>query len=206
MTEGPGEAGREEGLATKASTKVDEAASAAQEKASELREQGSARLRDQLDRRSSEAGSQVRSLAQALRQSGEQLEGDGKGGASRTAREAADRIERLGGYLERKSGDDLMRDVEMFARRRPWLLAGIGLLAGVAAARFVKASSERRYDDYRRTSVPKTREGLTSPPTPAPHAQPELAAGSPALGDEAGVVGSGVPAEPLARDPYTGTR
>ena len=42
-----------------------------------------------------------------------------------------------------------MRDVEDFARRRPWMLAGLGMLGGVAAARFVKASSEQRYSDYR---------------------------------------------------------
>jgi hypothetical protein len=42
-----------------------------------------------------------------------------------------------------------MRDVESFARRRPWMLAGVGLLAGVAAARFIKASSEQRYSDSR---------------------------------------------------------
>ena len=32
------------------------------------------------------------------------------------------------------------------------MLAGVGMLAGVAAARFMKASSEQRYGDYRRTS------------------------------------------------------
>jgi hypothetical protein len=59
---------------------------------------------------------------------------------------AADRIEQLGGYLERTSGDDLLRDVEGFARRRPWVIAGLGLMAGLAASRFLKASSERRYE------------------------------------------------------------
>ena len=58
---------------------------------------------------------------------------------------AADRFERLGGYLEQTSGDELLRDVEDFARRRPWMVAGMGLVAGIAASRFLKASSERRY-------------------------------------------------------------
>ena len=40
----------------------------------------------------------------------------------------------------------MLRDVEDFARRRPWIVAGIGLAAGLAASRFLKASSERRYD------------------------------------------------------------
>src|SRR5512133_4013514 len=132
--------GQQEGLASQASAKVEDAASAAQEKASELREQGSARLRDQFDERSTKAGSQVRSLAAALRRSGNDLSNEGNGNASQLITQAADRVERVGSYLEQKSGDELMRDIETFARRRPWMLAGLGMLAGAAASRFVKAS------------------------------------------------------------------
>jgi ElaB/YqjD/DUF883 family membrane-anchored ribosome-binding protein len=136
----------QEGLAGQASTQVQEAASTAQEKAVELKEQGKSKLGDTLDRRTNDAGVQARKMAQALRQSSEQLANEGNGQqASGLAEGAADRIERLGGYLERTSGDELMRDVEDFARRRPWIVAGIGLVAGLAASRFLKASSERRY-------------------------------------------------------------
>jgi ElaB/YqjD/DUF883 family membrane-anchored ribosome-binding protein len=152
MTNAMDQAGQEQGLAGQASATVQDAASAAQEKASELREQGSARLRDQFDQRSSQAGSQVRSLAEALRRSGNDLRNQGNGNAAQLTGQAADRIERLGSYLEQKRGDELMRDVEAFARKRPWLLAGIGALAGVAAARFTKASSEQRYGDYRQAN------------------------------------------------------
>jgi ElaB/YqjD/DUF883 family membrane-anchored ribosome-binding protein len=136
----------QEGLVGQASTQVQEAASTAQEKAVELKEQGKSKLGETLDQRTSEAGVQARKMAQALRRSGEQLsnEGDGQQAAG-LADGAADRIERLGGYLERTSGDELMRDVEDFARRRPWMVAGMGLVAGLAASRFLKASSERRY-------------------------------------------------------------
>ena len=152
MSQATGEAGQEHGLADQASAKVQDAAAVAQEKASELREHGSARLRDQFDQRSRDAGLQVRSLAEALRRSGNELSNDGNTQAAQLTGQAADRIERLGTYLEQKSGDELMRDVESFARRRPWMLAGLGMLAGVAAARFMKASSEQRYGDYRRTN------------------------------------------------------
>jgi len=152
MTQAIGEVGPQEGLADQASEKMQDAAAVAQEKASELRDQGSARLRDQLDQRSTDAGSQVRSLAQALRRSGNELGSDGNTKAAQLTGHAADRVERLGTYLEQKSGDELMHDVERFARRRPWMLAGLGVLAGVAGARFMKASSVQRYGDYRRSS------------------------------------------------------
>jgi hypothetical protein len=67
-------------LKDQAAAKVQDAASTAQEKASELCEQGSVRLREQFDLRSNQAGSQVRTLAEALRRS-------------------------VGTYLEQKSGD-----------------------------------------------------------------------------------------------------
>ena len=122
------------------------AGAAAHEKAAELREQGTTQLREQWDQRSNEAGRQVRSLAESLRRGSDDLHTGGNANGGRLAGEAAERIDRFGAYLEQKGGDELMHDVESFARRRPWLLAGVGMLAGVAAARFVKASAERRYE------------------------------------------------------------
>jgi hypothetical protein len=200
------EASAEQGLTDQASAKVQDAASAAQEKASELREQGSARLRDQFDQRSNQAGSQVRSLAEALRRSGRDLSSEGNTSGARLAEQAADRIDWAGGYLEQKSGGELMRDIETFARRRPWMLAGLGMLAGVAAARFMKASSGQRYGDYRRTTGQQwpTREGEG---TGGAHGRGELAA---SYGAHTDVVDSDVPSalsdDPLARDRYAGTR
>jgi ElaB/YqjD/DUF883 family membrane-anchored ribosome-binding protein len=151
MAQATDEVRSQEGLKDQAGEKVQDVASVAQEKASELREHGSARLRDQFDQRSTQAGGQVRSLAEALRRSSDDPNNEMAADAAKLARQAADRIERLGSYLEQKRGDEFLHDVETFARRRPWMLAGIGLLAGVASARFMKASSEQRYDSYLRT-------------------------------------------------------
>ena len=179
MEKAKDEARPQEGLADEVSTRVQDAGSAAQEKASELREQGTARLRDQFDQRSSQAGTQMRSLANALRRSGDELGREGNGGtAQQLTGQAADRIERLGGYLEQKSGDELMRDVEAFARRRPWMLAGLGALVGAAAARFLKASSEQRYGADRQTS------SQWSNGAPPPASSPTGTAGQRERGDE----------------------
>jgi ElaB/YqjD/DUF883 family membrane-anchored ribosome-binding protein len=145
MTNTASETGRE-GLVDQATAQVQDAASIAQEKAVELRDQGRNKLGETLDQRTNQAGGQVRKLAQALRQSGEHMRDQGEGGqVVGVAENAADRFERLGGYLEQTSGEELLRDVEDFARRRPWMIAGAGLVAGIAASRFLKASSERRY-------------------------------------------------------------
>lgn len=151
MTSTEREIGQEPGLTEKASASVQEAASTAQEKAGELKERGQHRLADQLDQRSTEVGSQARTMAHAVRRSSEQLRQDGNATPARIAEQAADRIEQLGSYLEGKRGQEMLRDVEDFARRRPWLVAGIGVVAGLTASRFLKASSERRYESSGQT-------------------------------------------------------
>lgn len=195
---------REQRAPGEASAKVQDAASVAQEKASELREQGSVRLRAQFDERSNQAGRQARSLAEALRRTGGELGNEGNTGGGRLVEQAADGIDRLGTYLEQKRGDEVMRDVEAFARRRPWMLAGLGMLAGLAAARFMKASSEQRYGAYQRTQT-------QWPTRAAVQGEREIAPGQGSGVDPGGSsvsrdVGSMTGDAPLARDPYAGTR
>jgi len=137
------------GLVDQATSGLGDAASSVQEKAGELKVQGRSKLGETLDQRTTQAGGQARQMAGALRQTGSQLRSQGESGNRQMAglvEAAADRVENLGGYLQRTSGDGLLRDAEDLARRRPWMVAGIGLVAGLAASRFLKASSERRYD------------------------------------------------------------
>jgi ElaB/YqjD/DUF883 family membrane-anchored ribosome-binding protein len=146
MTNTASETGRE-GLVDQAGSQLEDAAATAQQKASELKDQGRSKLSETLDERTTQAGGQARQMAQALRRSGQQLREQGEGRQVAGVTEgAAERVERLGGYLERTNGDELLRDAEDFARQRPWMMAGLGLLVGLAASRFLKASSERRYD------------------------------------------------------------
>lgn len=146
MTEIAGERRQEEGVRERAASTMEEAASATQDKAMELRSRGADQLRQQLDTRTTDVGREARSVAQALRQSGENLRGEGKSQAASVTTGTADRVERLAQYLERVDGDQLLRDAEQFARRRPWLVAGASLVAGLLASRVMKASSERRYE------------------------------------------------------------
>jgi ElaB/YqjD/DUF883 family membrane-anchored ribosome-binding protein len=145
MASNTSETGRE-GLVDQATSQVKDAAATAQQQTVELTERGKGKLGETLDQRTNQAGGQARKMAQALRRSSSELRSQGESEqAAGFAESAAHRVDQLGEYLERASGDQLMRDAEAFARRRPWMVAGIGLLAGLAASRFLKASSERRY-------------------------------------------------------------
>ena len=119
-----------------------------QETAVEVKQQGTQKLQEQLDARTSQAGQQATKVAGALRRSGSDLEQGGDADvATRLMHEAAGRIERLGTYLEEARGAEILRDAERLARQRPWLVAGAAALTGFAASRFLKASSERRYEE-----------------------------------------------------------
>jgi hypothetical protein len=105
------------------------------------------RLREQVGLRSTQAGVRVGSAAQDVRSVAEELRRQGKDQPAALAEKAADRAERLGGYLRDADADTILRDVEGFGRSRPWAVALGGLAAGFAASRFLKASSGRRYED-----------------------------------------------------------
>jgi ElaB/YqjD/DUF883 family membrane-anchored ribosome-binding protein len=165
-----------EGLVEQTQSELADAASTVQDKAVELKQQGRSKLGEALEQRTTEAGGQARQAAGALRQSGSQMrtQADGSGEQVAQAAEwAADRLERLGGYLEQASGERVLRDAEDFARRRPWIVAGAGLIAGLAASRFLKASSERRYGASSSVSSTASRSGGSAYPRPMPAAREE---------------------------------
>ncbi len=118
----------------------------AKEKAQETAQQAKGRVRDQVDQRSTEAGERVGGVAQDMRSVGDELRKQGKDQPAKLAEQAAERAESLGDYLQRSDGDTILRDLEDFGRNRPWAVIAGGLVLGIAASRFLKASSSRRYE------------------------------------------------------------
>ena len=103
------------------------------------------RLKEQVDQRSTQAGQQVNTVASDVRSVADELRSQGKDTPARYAEQAAERVQSAGQWLERADGDQILRDVEGFARRNPWAVAAGGLVLGLAASRFLKASSTERY-------------------------------------------------------------
>jgi hypothetical protein len=156
------------------------------------------RLRDQLDQRSTQAGEQVSSTAGDIRTVADQLREQGKDQPAKLAHQAADRVERVGGYLERADGEQLLHDLEDIGRRQPWAVMAGGLAAGFLASRFLKASSSRRYEQRYTTS--------SAPRTPATGAvDPRAASPVPPAGGPAPTAPARpIPPEPTAGDATTG--
>jgi gas vesicle protein len=128
-----------------AKDKAEEVAGQAQAKAQDVAGQAKGRVRDQVDQRSTEAGERVSTTAQDVRSVGEELRKQGKDQPARLADQAADRAERLGGYLQESDADRILRDIEELGRRQPWAVVAGGLALGFLGSRFLKASSRQRY-------------------------------------------------------------
>jgi hypothetical protein len=118
----------------------------AQEKAQEAKSKAADTARTQIDQRSTEFGDRAHSTAGDIRTVGHQLREQGKDQPARLADQAAGHVERVGSWLRDSDSDKLLSDVEDFGRRKPWAFAVGGLALGIAASRFLKASSTQRYE------------------------------------------------------------
>jgi hypothetical protein len=161
--------------------KVSETAQVAKERTSEAAGQVRGRLAEQVDQRSTQAGQQVSSTASDVRSVAQELRNQGKDTPARLAEQAADRAERLGSYLEQSNGDRILRDIEDAARKQPLAVVAAGLALGFAASRFLKASSSKRYSSGDLSTT--VRRFDAGPAYPAAPPVPEYPAGEyPATG------------------------
>jgi hypothetical protein len=101
------------------------------------------RVRDEVDERSTAMGQQAGQVSQAVRDMSTQLSSQGNDLPARAADEVASRVEQLARYLRESDGERIMSDLEEFGRRQPAIVVAVGLAAGVAAARLLKASGSR---------------------------------------------------------------
>lgn len=134
-----GSTGTLEKAQDKAADITNEAKQAASNVAGQAQEKAMSLVNQQTDR----AAESVASVAQALRQAGNQLSQNEQGAASlgQYANTAADQIENISGYLRDADVGRMLRDIEDFGRREPALFLGGALAAGLLLARFFKSSS-----------------------------------------------------------------
>jgi len=211
MTETAGLPG-DQSTTEQAKEKVQETAQQVQHKAQEVKGQAGNRIRKELDNRSTQAGSQLQFTADAMRRTGQQLRKEGKEGPANVTDLVAKRAERLGKYISEANADRMLRDVENFARRQPWLVAVRGAALGFLASRFLKASSSRRYESSNGSESYRQQGWQSSLPPSGPAEAAGRVPGLPSYGHleisgagEYGDVASTVSAPPLPVDTEAAT-
>ncbi|HYF25454.1 MAG TPA: hypothetical protein VD931_06920 [Baekduia sp.] len=162
-----------------------QAAERAQQKAQEGAEKAKGAVRTQVDERSTQIGEQLGTHASDARTIAEELRKQGKDGPAKAAEQAAERVERVGGYLQQSDADRILSDVENYARQNPWAVVAGGLAAGFLASRFVKASTQQRQVSASTTP----RRELPQPPAATPARPAEFADPAPAPAPPAGTGG-----------------
>jgi len=133
------------GKAEEVSAKVQEAV---QEKAGEAKGAVSRAVSQQVETTSTQAASQLRDVSGAFRQTSSELRVQGKDQPAMVVEAVSDRTDQLARYLSESSSSKILDDLERLGRTRPWVAIAGGLAVGFVGARLLKASSQRRFQDY----------------------------------------------------------
>ncbi|HVA89987.1 MAG TPA: hypothetical protein VNL71_09090 [Chloroflexota bacterium] len=112
-----------------------------QQQAGHLADQAREQIVKQLSSQKERATAGLDSVAQAIRQTGRQLQGDGQAPIAQAADRAAAQVERVSAFLSERDINALRDEAQRFARRRtPLFLAG-AFAMGWLGARFLKSSA-----------------------------------------------------------------
>jgi hypothetical protein len=118
---------------------VEEIKTLAQSAVKEVQETGGDFVHEQKEK----LAQKVAKYGEALHAASERLRSEEGNVLANAAQKAADQLERVSSYLHEKEPVDFLEDVEAFTRRRPEVVFGGLFVAGLAAARFFKASRRR---------------------------------------------------------------
>lgn len=116
----------------------------AKEKVSEVADQAQKTAKSQLAERKDQVADGMDSVAAALRKTSEELEGQDTGPVGGYVNKAANFLSDISHHVRQNDVDQLLHQVEGFARREPAIALGSAFAIGVIAARFLKSSNQRR--------------------------------------------------------------
>lgn len=122
------------------------------EQAGKVAEQVKDQVKTGISSKKDEAAGQLGAVAEALRQTGQSLQGQERGAVGDYAVRAAEVVDGISEALRSKDIDQMVADVEHFARRNPAVFLGSAFVLGFMAARFLKSSSQPRYESRDRYS------------------------------------------------------
>jgi hypothetical protein len=135
--------GSQSAMDTAADT-VRDVAGQAKDAAGQIADQARQQATSQLSSQKTRAAEGLGSVAQALRQTSQQLQGQDQGAITSYIDQAASQVDRFSNYLQQKDVRQMADDVERFARRQPALFLGGAFVLGLLGARFLKSSSPQQ--------------------------------------------------------------
>lgn len=143
--------------AGEAGRKVSETATVVKDQAKRTVAQVTDQAKTNVDTRLGEVAGELGSVAEAVRQTSEDLGGNDQEMIARYGNRIADQIESVSNYLNNRGVEEVLADAENLARRQPALFLGGAFTLGLLVGRFVRSSSQnmgyqggdyRGYQDY----------------------------------------------------------
>ncbi|MBW3630959.1 MAG: hypothetical protein KY464_16925 [Gemmatimonadetes bacterium] len=122
-----------------ASAPLDQAREKAQRLVSTAQERAAEQVQVRFDAQKQRAADSLSSVAETLRNTTQNFQ-TGQDGIGRYINEAADRVDNLAHYLHDRELNEIVDQVEEFARRQPVAFLGGAFALGVLGARFLKSS------------------------------------------------------------------
>jgi len=118
-------------------------------------------LNQAVDRGTTLLADRVEHYTNVAREVSEVLRERGEPEAADVVQTLAQRINQASRYLRASDGKALWDDAQQFARGKTWLLAGVGFVGGLAAARAVRTAAGYNGQDYVDSYAQPMRNGET---------------------------------------------
>ena len=116
--------------------------------ASRLIDQVKDKATSQINAQKDRATAGIGSVADAVRQTSQQLRQNQHDAVAEVIESAAAQLERFSDHLRNRSLDQLVDDAQRLARQQPAIFIGTSFAAGLVVARFMKASSPSRGEQW----------------------------------------------------------
>lgn len=110
----------------------------------ELANQAQGKVKSTLETQKQKGVGELSGLAEAVRQTSQNLREQHKESAAQYAERAAEQMDRMVQYFDSRDVGELLNETEMFARRHPEAFLGGAFMLGLVAGRFLKSSRDRR--------------------------------------------------------------
>lgn len=125
-----------------------EAKSKAKQLVTETMDQASGQVQSTFSEQKGRAADQLNTVANALRQAGNELQNSDQASIAQYAETAAEQVERLSTYIKEREFGELWADLQATAKRQPELFVAGALAAGFLVGRFLKSSGNSSSRNY----------------------------------------------------------
>ncbi len=133
-----------QGAADQAQKKANDLAAEAKEQVTRTATRVGEQAKNSVDARMSDVAHELGSVADAVRQTTQEV-GDGNETVARYGAKVAEQIEGVSSYLDQHSLDDVLGEVQDFARRQPAVFLGGAFMLGLMVGRFLRSSERNTY-------------------------------------------------------------